>query len=238
MRPRFGQAALASRALMTVVRRCPCGIRTTTAEMPAREVRVVATDIDGTVFDAHHEVPASNAAAMRAAKEQGVHVVVCTGKVAGPWSTYMLSALRLGSYSVYNNGGLILDPAGKTVYESVIPPEVVLDVFAALGTLDGATSQVAISCQGLSYKYALFAKERNDVSNFIASAGENPPEIVPGGDLSGFVEANGLTVNKLFLATDSLNGGADFDAMLAAIEAAAAGRAEMSVIHECSSVPP
>jgi len=57
--------------------------------------------------------------------------------------------------------------------------------------------------------------------------GENPPEIVPGGDLSGFIKRNGLSVNKLFVATDSRHSGVNFDALLAAIEAAAAGRAEI-----------
>ena len=157
------------------------GLSVLCAEMPQQSselpvVRVVATDIDGTVFDSNHEVPASNAAAMRAATAQGTHVVVCTGKVAGPWSTDMLSALQLNSYSVYNNGGLILDPSGETVYESALDPELVQDVLAALEPLDGTTSQVAISCQGLSYKYALFAKERNDVSEFISSAGKSPAQ--------------------------------------------------------------
>ena len=96
------------------------------------EVRVVATDIDGTVFNSHHEVPAENAAAMRAATEQGVKVVVCTGKMAGPWSEDMLEALELGTYSVYNNGGLILDGEGNTVYEAALERQLVLDILAAL----------------------------------------------------------------------------------------------------------
>ena len=69
---------------------------------------------------------------MRAATEQGVKVVVCTGKMAGPWSTEMLEALELGTYSVYNNGGLILDGEGNTVYEAALERQLVLDILAAL----------------------------------------------------------------------------------------------------------
>jgi Cof subfamily protein (haloacid dehalogenase superfamily) len=194
--------------------------------MPPPAVRVVATDIDGTVFNSHHEVPAANAAAMRAAAAAGCHVVVCTGKVAGPWSDSMLSALKLNSFSVYNNGGLILDREGEIVYEALLPREVVVDVLAALAELRGETSQVAVSCAGLDYRNALFVREHNHVSDFIASAGENPPEIV--GDLHTFIESNDLSVNKLFLATDQADGGGpDFSAMQDVITAAVRGRAEI-----------
>ena len=195
------------------------------------EVRVVATDIDGTVFNSHHEVPAENAAAMRAATEQGVKVVVCTGKMAGPWSETMLEALELGTYSVYNNGGLILDGAGNTVYEAALERQLVLDILAALDDVEGEmAARVVVSVGGLDYRFALFAEQENYVSEFIASAGENPPEVV--GPLPAFLEReSGVGVNKMFLCVrhDGADGAADFDEVCAAVEKAAAGRAELLV---------
>ena len=64
----------------------------------------------------------------------------------------------------------------------------------------------------------LFAAEQeNYVSEFIASAGENPPEVV--GPLPAFLEReSGVGVNKMFLCVrhDGADGAADFDEVCAA----------------------
>ena len=78
-------------------------------------VRVVATDVDGTFQNNAHEVPEANKAAARRCTAAGVPVVLCTGKVPGPWSERMMSELQLGTYAIFYNGGLIVDKDGATV---------------------------------------------------------------------------------------------------------------------------
>ena len=87
-------------------------------------VRVVATDVDGTFFDNHHTVPAANMDAARRCTAAGIPVVICTGKIPGPWSEQMLAELQLGTYAVYFNGGLIVDGAGETVHEAAVDEDV------------------------------------------------------------------------------------------------------------------
>ena len=110
----------------------------------------------------------------------------------------MLPALGLRNYAVYNNGGLIVDGAGKTMYEAALDADVVLEVLEAIEALGGRTAAVAYSVQGRDYKYQLFSNESADENlavRWIAGAGENPP--VPVGSLRRFVqESQGLTVKS------------------------------------------
>ena len=87
----------------------------------AGPVRVVATDVDGTLFNDNHEVSAANADVARAIVAANVPLVLCTGKVPGPWSERTVEGLGLRScYAVYNNGGLIVGPGGEVVYEAAL----------------------------------------------------------------------------------------------------------------------
>ena len=67
-RRRRGSCASASHLGRCAVNVAELGWLRSSDQMP--EVRVIATDIDGTVFNSHHEVPAANASAMRAAAAQ------------------------------------------------------------------------------------------------------------------------------------------------------------------------
>jgi hydroxymethylpyrimidine pyrophosphatase-like HAD family hydrolase len=111
--------------------------------MPTPAVRVVATDVDGTLFNSHHEIPAAAVAAAKAATAAGVPVVLCTGKMCGPWSERVVPALQLGTYAVYNNGGLIVDSEGATVYEMALEDDLVDTVLAAVEGLGGRTASVS-----------------------------------------------------------------------------------------------
>ena len=106
--------------------------------MASRAVCVIATDVDGTLFNSCHEIPPSAAAAAKVATAAGVPVVLCTGKMCGPWSERVVPALALGTYAVYNNGGLIVDRDGVTVYEMALEPELVRQRAPALTISEAA----------------------------------------------------------------------------------------------------
>ena len=205
----------------------------------ARPIQLIATDVDGTLFNSRHEVPPSAAQAVRRATAAGVPIVICTGKMPGPWSERMLPALGLRNYAVYNNGGLIVDGAGKTMYEAALDADVVLEVLEAIEALGGRTTAVAYSVQGRDHKYQLFSNESADENlavRWIAGAGEHPP--VPVGSLRRFVqESQGLAVNKLWITTryapeegliePGSNNWVEWEALSAAMTASVAGRAEI-----------
>ena len=167
-------------------------------------VRVVATDVDGTFFDNHHTVPAANMDAARRCTAAGIPVVICTGKIPGPWSDQMLAELQLGTYAVYFNGGLIVDGAGETVHEAAVDEDVIDRVLEAIEGFDSRVTIVAYSIAGLDHRFQLFSNEAtadNIAVDWIAGAGEHPPVQIPGGSMREFVREKKLTVNKLWVST-------------------------------------
>jgi Cof subfamily protein (haloacid dehalogenase superfamily) len=84
--------------------------------MPDRAVRLVATDLDGTLLDPEGRVTPRTARAVSAAREAGVHVVPVTGRP--PQATWDLAATAgLGPLGVCANGAAIVDLDHKDVIE-------------------------------------------------------------------------------------------------------------------------
>ena len=46
---------------------------------------VICTDVDGTLFDSSHSLPAENARVLKLAMAAGCRVVLATGKAPGAW---------------------------------------------------------------------------------------------------------------------------------------------------------
>ena len=85
--------------------------------------------------------------------------VVCTGKIPGPWFDGLRDSLQLSPYSVFNNGGLILDSNFETIYEAVLERKLVSGVLAACEQLSGKLTMIAISIPGLDHKYQMFTND-------------------------------------------------------------------------------
>jgi hydroxymethylpyrimidine pyrophosphatase-like HAD family hydrolase len=173
-------------------------------------VRLVATDVDGTFQNNAHEVPEANKDVARKCTAASIPVVLCTGKVPGPWSERMLAELSLDTYSIYYNGGLIIDRDGATFYEAVLPDAVVDGVLGALESMDRRVTIIVYSIAGRDHKYQQFTNEGPDESvvvEWIAGAGEHPPvKIEPSADgmpgsMQSFVRAHALPVSKVFVST-------------------------------------
>ena len=75
------------------------------------EIKLIALDMDGTALDSDHAtVPERNIAALRAAAEQGVVVVIASGR---PWAHLRTAAEQIGCvrYALTANGASALDIA-------------------------------------------------------------------------------------------------------------------------------
>jgi Cof subfamily protein (haloacid dehalogenase superfamily) len=80
-------------------------------------IRLVATDLDGTLLGPAGEVHPRNAAAVVAARRAGIHVVPVTGRPPqAVWD--IASAAGLGPFGVCANGGATIDLVGLEVLET------------------------------------------------------------------------------------------------------------------------
>jgi Cof subfamily protein (haloacid dehalogenase superfamily) len=83
-------------------------------------IRIVAVDIDGTLTDPHFQVSARNIAALRAAHEAGIQVILATGRR----HHYALPiAIELGFplLMISSNGALIRFTEGETLFTERLP---------------------------------------------------------------------------------------------------------------------
>jgi Cof subfamily protein (haloacid dehalogenase superfamily) len=79
-------------------------------------VRVVATDLDGTLLDPSGEVTARTANAVSAARSAGIHVVPITGRPPqAMW--HLADQAGLGPFGICSNGAALVDTERRTVLE-------------------------------------------------------------------------------------------------------------------------
>jgi HAD superfamily hydrolase (TIGR01484 family) len=69
-------------------------------------VRLIATDLDGTLLNAEHEVSKENIKAIRQAQEQGIEVVVATGRTYFD-ASFICKKFGLDTYLISYNGAAI-----------------------------------------------------------------------------------------------------------------------------------
>lgn len=84
-----------------------------------KEFKLIALDMDGTLLNNQQEVSDENRAAIAKAQEQGVHVVLSTGRSLLTCREYAQS-LQLSSYLITVNGSEIWDESGQLVERKLI----------------------------------------------------------------------------------------------------------------------
>lgn len=107
-------------------------------------IRLIATDVDGTLMPPGGEVPAENREALRAAAERGVHVALATVRFR-PSAMRVVDALGIPCHLVSQGGATVYDPEGRLLHETVIPLDLAREVAAyadangvgLLTTIDG-----------------------------------------------------------------------------------------------------
>lgn len=84
-----------------------------------KEFKLIALDMDGTLLNNQQEISEENRAAIAKAQEQGVHVVLSTGRSLLTCREYAQS-LQLSSYLITVNGSEIWDESGQLVERKLI----------------------------------------------------------------------------------------------------------------------
>ena len=87
---------------------------------PASPIRLVAIDIDGTLLDPHFQISARNLAALRAAHQAGMEIMLATGR-RHDYALPVANELGIPVWLVSSNGALIRSSAGETFFADRLP---------------------------------------------------------------------------------------------------------------------
>lgn len=104
-------------------------------------IRMIALDIDGTLLDTRHELPAANREAVEEAAASGIEMVLVTGRrfdFARPIAEHFGCELTL----VVNNGALIKSKAGETHLRNLLPRTLAREVLGATREFRSGTAVV------------------------------------------------------------------------------------------------
>ena len=72
-------------------------------------IRLIATDMDGTLLDGNHQISLENIAAIRAAQQQGIIFVIATGRIMADVKTF-IESYGLSPYYLTMNGAELHAP--------------------------------------------------------------------------------------------------------------------------------
>jgi Cof subfamily protein (haloacid dehalogenase superfamily) len=86
--------------------------------------RLIATDLDGTLLNAHHQIDPFTIDIFRRLEQQGVEIVIATGRhysdVAG-----IRDVLGVRAHLITSNGARVHDPDNQEVFSENVPPQFV-----------------------------------------------------------------------------------------------------------------
>lgn len=85
-------------------------------------IKLVAIDLDGTLLNEEKRISDRNKEALRKAKEQGVKIVLCTGRPLAAMAHYLeeLMLVEEGDFSITFNGGLVQKNDTGTIIEKKV----------------------------------------------------------------------------------------------------------------------
>lgn len=152
-------------------------------------IKLIVVDIDGTLLNSQHELSERNEKALRAAMEQGVPVVLATGKTRTS-ALSLISRLNLTSPGIFVQGLAIYDGNGNIQHQTT------LDTALARRVITFAEDR---GYNVLAYSGdSILARRRNRLSDVLVEYGEPEPQIV--GPLQNIL--HDTVVNKLIVADD------------------------------------
>ncbi|MBO0730236.1 MAG: HAD-IIB family hydrolase [Acidimicrobiaceae bacterium] len=123
-------------------------------QTPLANVRLIATDLDGTLLDPDGRVTPRTAAAVRAAREAGVLVVPVTGRPPqAVW--HIIQTAGLGPLGVCCNGAAIVDLDERVVLQ--VDPLVAATAARLVDLVRAAEPDVRLACDDLD----VFTHERD-----------------------------------------------------------------------------
>lgn len=166
-------------------------------------IQAIVTDMDGTLLNSQHQLSPRNEQALRRAMEQGITVILATGKSRYSGAS-IIQTLNLDTPGVYLQGLAIYNADGSIRHERTLDPAVV--------------RQVIEQTEGGGYTLAFYSRDtiymgrcRKHWQQKLVSYHE--PEGVPIEDLDTFVDQTPVNKAVIFCDEEVIN---DVRAQLAA----------------------
>jgi len=159
------------------------------------KIKLVALDMDGTLFNDKLEITEENQRAIRAAIESGTHVIISTGRPYVALPIEKLTDLGIRYVITSNGGGVYRIPEKECVYSSCMPPEVITPIIRHLQTKD---IQYDAFISGNRYRES----DRQHLVERMTQFPEATRQMVKTNatfvdDLAAFIEERGLDVEKM-----------------------------------------
>jgi Cof subfamily protein (haloacid dehalogenase superfamily) len=85
-------------------------------------IKLIVTDIDGTLLNSSHELSERNIAALKAAHAQGIKIALATGKTPDA-ANFVRERIGIPAYGIYLQGMILVDTDGKTFSQQTIHPD-------------------------------------------------------------------------------------------------------------------
>ena len=161
-----------------------------------KDIKLVALDLDGTLFDNSSRISERNLTAIRSITDKGIHVVISTGRpfegipfdqIKGTGINYAITANGSGIYEI---------STGKCLYENAMDEELVTPILNFLLTRDihmdafiGGKGYTPIQCVETAQKLTV----PSSIKNYIITARTRLDNILQ------FIHENQLKVQKMTL---------------------------------------
>ena len=161
-----------------------------------KDIKLVALDLDGTLFDNSSRISERNLAAIRSITDKGIHVVISTGRpfegipfdqIKGTGINYAITANGSGIYEI---------STGKCLYENAMDEELVTPILNFLLTRDihmdafiGGKGYTPVQCVETAQKLTV----PSSIKNYIITTRTRLDNILQ------FIHENQLKVQKMTL---------------------------------------
>ena len=161
-----------------------------------KDIKLVALDLDGTLFDNSSRISERNLTAIRSITDKGIHVVISTGRpfegipfdqIKGTGINYAITANGSGIYEIFT---------GKCLYENAMDEELVTPILNFLLTRDihmdafiGGKGYTPIQCVETAQKLTV----PSSIKNYIITTRTRLDNILQ------FIHENQLKVQKMTL---------------------------------------
>lgn len=97
-------------------------------------IKVIASDMDGTLLNSDIEIAQENVEAIEAARAKGIHFVLCTGRMYND-AMSLINKVNLYAPAICMNGAEIRDEHGKIILQHPIDKQLARDTYNTLTEL-------------------------------------------------------------------------------------------------------
>lgn len=161
-----------------------------------KDIKLVALDLDGTLFDNSSRISKRNLTAIRSITDKGIHVVISTGRPFEEIPFDQIKGTGINYAITANGSGIYEISTGKCLYENAMDEELVTPILNFLLTRDihmdafiGGKGYTPIQCVETAQKLTV----PSSIKNYIITTRTRLDNILQ------FIHENQLKVQKMTL---------------------------------------